>query len=260
MATRLYMIMLFQDEMLPSYQMRELYSILKQAGGKDVTWVEFERAGHMGQPPFLSLMKLSETSKKLGNRQYMYCKITSKNAGHSYHAMYQSTTNVVSKLSHTVLAEFWRPGAHQKINKDGSGLLVEIVHAYLTIPYLFSLLEWSIMLWSIQCDECATLFHVLSFGWPPSYTLLQYLNSPPGRSLLMITLIYTCLPGDQTQLQAIVSRSLLGMWTVSIFWKNALRWDKRWLIMYCAYVFWICRCICEGGKLLAQLDSLPQES
>ena len=43
-----------QDEMLPSSQMRELYSIVQEAGAKNATWVEFQRAGHMGQSSLTS--------------------------------------------------------------------------------------------------------------------------------------------------------------------------------------------------------------
>ena len=38
-----------QDEMLPPQQMRELYTIAKDAGAKDVTWVDFADAHHMGE-------------------------------------------------------------------------------------------------------------------------------------------------------------------------------------------------------------------
>ena len=34
--------------MLPPEQMRELYTIAKDAGAKDVTWVDFADAHHMG--------------------------------------------------------------------------------------------------------------------------------------------------------------------------------------------------------------------
>ena len=39
---------LVQDEMLPPAQMQELYTIAKQAGAKNVTWVDFADAHHMG--------------------------------------------------------------------------------------------------------------------------------------------------------------------------------------------------------------------
>ena len=35
--------------MLPPEQMRELYTIAKDAGAKDVTWVDFADAHHMGE-------------------------------------------------------------------------------------------------------------------------------------------------------------------------------------------------------------------
>lgn len=35
--------------MLPPQQMRELYTIAKDAGAKDVTWVDFADAHHMGE-------------------------------------------------------------------------------------------------------------------------------------------------------------------------------------------------------------------
>ena len=38
--------------MLPPDQMRELYTIAKNAGAKNVTWVDFAHAHHMGMPCF----------------------------------------------------------------------------------------------------------------------------------------------------------------------------------------------------------------
>ena len=35
--------------MLPPVQMRELYDIAKRAGAKDLTWVQFDYAHHMGK-------------------------------------------------------------------------------------------------------------------------------------------------------------------------------------------------------------------
>jgi len=38
-----------QDEMLPPEQMRELFDIAKRSGAKDLTWVQFDYAHHMGE-------------------------------------------------------------------------------------------------------------------------------------------------------------------------------------------------------------------
>ena len=47
-----------QDEMLPPVQMRELYDIAKRAGAKDLTWVQFDYAHHMGRLDFSSFPPL----------------------------------------------------------------------------------------------------------------------------------------------------------------------------------------------------------